>query len=33
MAKMIPPEIPDSAPWSEKIIFKNLMRAPKPEIG
>ena len=29
MAKMIPPEIPDSAPWSEKIIFENLMRAPQ----
>ena len=29
MAKMIPPEIPNSAPLSEKIIFKNLMRAPQ----
>lgn len=29
MAKMIPPEIPDSAPRSEKTIFNNLMRAPR----
>ena len=29
MAIMIPPEIPDSAPESEKIIFENLMRAPQ----
>ena len=29
MAKMIPPEISDSAPPSEKIIFENLMRAPQ----
>ncbi len=29
MAIMIPPEIPDNAPWSEKIIFKNLMHAPQ----
>ena len=29
MAIMIPPEIPDNAPWSEKVIFKNLMHAPQ----
>lgn len=29
MARMIPPEIPESAPPSEKIIFENLMRAPQ----
>ena len=29
MAKMIPPEIPDSAPQSERTIFKNLMHAPQ----
>jgi hypothetical protein len=29
MAKMIPPEIPESAPPSEKIIFENLRRAPQ----
>lgn len=29
MPQMIPPEIPDDAPESEKIIFKNLMHAPQ----